>query len=46
MVEQNTDLALRLADRVYIMRDGNIVFSGVPQQVRDDEKVQSYLVIS
>ena len=46
MVEQNTDLALRLADRVYIMRDGNMVFSGVPQQVRDNEKVQSYLVIS
>jgi branched-chain amino acid transport system ATP-binding protein len=46
MVEQNTDLALHLADRVYIMRDGQIVFSGVPQQVLDNEEIQSYLVIS
>ena len=46
MVEQNTNLALHLADRVYIMRDGHIVFSGAPQQVRDNKEIQSYLVIS
>lgn len=46
MVEQNTNLALHLADRVYIMRDGHIVFSGIPQQVRDNPEIQSYLVIS
>ncbi len=46
MVEQNTNLALHLADRVYIMRDGHIVFSGAPQQVRDNPEIQSYLVIS
>ena len=46
MVEQNTNLALHLADRVYIMRDGHIVFSGAPQQVRDNAEIQSYLVIS
>jgi len=46
MVEQNTNLALHLADRVYIMRDGHIVFSGAPQQVRDNAEIQAYLVIS
>jgi branched-chain amino acid transport system ATP-binding protein len=46
MVEQNTSLALHLADRVYIMRDGQIVFSGSPQEVHDNPEIQSYLVIS
>jgi branched-chain amino acid transport system ATP-binding protein len=46
MVEQNTNLALDLADRVYIMRDGRIVFSGKPEEVRENENVQAYLVIS
>jgi branched-chain amino acid transport system ATP-binding protein len=46
MVEQNADLALDLADRVYIMRDGHIVFSGLPNDVRENENIKAYLVIS
>ncbi|MCW3975302.1 MAG: ABC transporter ATP-binding protein [Candidatus Bathyarchaeota archaeon] len=46
MVEQNTNLALDIADRVYIMRDGRIVFSGMPNEVRENKDIQAYLVVA
>ena len=46
MVEQNTNLALDIADRVYIMRDGRIVFSGLPNEVRENKDIQAYLVVA
>jgi branched-chain amino acid transport system ATP-binding protein len=46
MVEQNSNLALEIADRVYIMRDGHIVFSGIPDEVLKNKEVQDYLVVS
>ncbi len=46
MVEQNTNLALDIADRVYIMRDGHIVFSGKPNEVRENKDIQAYLVVA
>lgn len=46
IVEQNTPLALELCDRVYIMRNGAIVFEGDPWQVREDKEVQKYLTVA
>ena len=46
MVEQNTNLALDIADRVYNMRDGRIVFSGMPNEVRENKDIQAYLVVA
>lgn len=43
LVEQNVELALNLADRCYIMRDGHIVFEGKPGEIRVDKKLQNYL---
>lgn len=45
LVEQNVNFALELADRAYIMRDGHIVFSGKPDEVREDPSLQDYLAI-
>ena len=36
LVEQNTDLALRLADHVYLMQSGAVVFSEAARDVRLD----------
>jgi branched-chain amino acid transport system ATP-binding protein len=46
LVEQNVNLALGLADRVYIMRDGHIVFEGVPQEVKEKKELQDYLAVA
>jgi len=35
LVEQNVAAAMRIADRVIIMNNGQIVFDGLPQQARD-----------
>ncbi|GBD28530.1 High-affinity branched-chain amino acid transport ATP-binding protein LivF [bacterium HR31] len=44
MVEQNLPLALRLADYVYVMSKGTVVFEGTPDEVRRAEAVrQRYL---
>lgn len=46
LVEQNVWDALELADRYYLMASGRIVSSGVPDQLRADEKLrQVYLGI-
>jgi branched-chain amino acid transport system ATP-binding protein len=44
LVEQNANLALRLADRAYVMETGNITMSGSGAQLLADERVRaSYL---
>jgi len=39
LVEQNAEMALQLADRVYIVDHGTVVFEGTPAQLRADTKV-------
>ncbi len=39
LVEQNLNLALGVADRVYVMNKGQIVFEGTPAGLRSQEKV-------
>jgi branched-chain amino acid transport system ATP-binding protein len=47
LVEQNVPLALRVADRVYVMSKGQIVYHGPPADLDADEDVkQRYLGIS
>ncbi|MBU8908203.1 ABC transporter ATP-binding protein [Desertibacillus haloalkaliphilus] len=47
MVEQNLSMALRLADHVYILNKGEIVFAGTPEEVHQDEAVRTeYLALS
>jgi branched-chain amino acid transport system ATP-binding protein len=41
LVEQNADLALRLADRVYVIDHGTVVFEGTPETLRADDAVMS-----
>ena len=41
LVEQNADLALRLADRVYVIDHGTVVFEGTPGALRADDAVMS-----
>jgi branched-chain amino acid transport system ATP-binding protein len=38
LVEQNAEMALQLADRVYVIDHGTVVFEGNPEQLRKDEK--------
>jgi branched-chain amino acid transport system ATP-binding protein len=40
LVEQNLALALTLADKVYVMNKGQIVFEGDPQALQADEAVK------
>src|SRR5258706_16483454 len=39
LVEQNAEMALELADRVYIVDHGSVVFEGTPAQLRADTQV-------
>jgi len=39
LVEQNAEMALQLADRVYVIDHGGIVFEGTPAQLRADRAV-------
>jgi branched-chain amino acid transport system ATP-binding protein len=39
LVEQNAEMALALADRVYVIDHGAIVFEGTPAQLRADRQV-------
>ena len=39
LVEQNAEMALQLADRVYVIDHGTVVFQGSPVQLRADEQV-------
>jgi branched-chain amino acid transport system ATP-binding protein len=40
LVEQNYHLALRVADRVYVMNKGQIVYQGTPAGLEADEEVK------
>jgi branched-chain amino acid transport system ATP-binding protein len=47
LVEQNYHLALRVADRVYVMNKGQVVYEGTPASLEADEEVKrSYLGVS
>jgi branched-chain amino acid transport system ATP-binding protein len=39
LVEQNAEMALQLADRVYIIDHGTVVFEGTPERLRADTLV-------
>jgi len=39
LVEQNAEMALQLADRVYVIDHGTVVFEGTPERLRDDRQV-------
>jgi len=39
LVEQNAEMALRLADRVYVVDHGTVVFEGTPGRLRADRQV-------
>ena len=39
LVEQNAEMALQLADRVYVIDHGTVVFDGTPQTLRADRQV-------
>jgi branched-chain amino acid transport system ATP-binding protein len=41
LVEQNAEMALQLADRVYVIDHGTVVFEGTPAQLRADQQVTS-----
>jgi branched-chain amino acid transport system ATP-binding protein len=44
LVEQNAEMALQLADRVYVIDHGTVVFEGTPEGLRADSQVTaSYL---
>jgi branched-chain amino acid transport system ATP-binding protein len=39
LVEQNAEMALQLADRVYVIDHGSVVFEGTPAELRGDWQV-------
>ena len=39
LVEQNAEMALQLADRVYVIDHGTVVFEGTPEKLRADAQV-------
>jgi branched-chain amino acid transport system ATP-binding protein len=41
LVEQNAEMALQLADRVYIVDHGSVVFEGTPAQLRADTTIMA-----
>jgi branched-chain amino acid transport system ATP-binding protein len=41
LVEQNAEMALQLADRVYVIDHGTVVFQGTPAALRADRQVTS-----
>jgi branched-chain amino acid transport system ATP-binding protein len=41
LVEQDLSFALDLADRVYVMNKGAIVFEGAPDELRHRDDIQS-----
>jgi len=39
LIEQNAEMALQLADRVYVIDHGTVVFEGTPARLRADQQV-------
>ena len=47
LVEQNLQMALDLAERVYILDQGRVVFDGATQELKNnDQLTASYLGVS
>jgi branched-chain amino acid transport system ATP-binding protein len=47
LVEQNVSVALELADRVYILDKGQVVYEGTPKELDEDESIlDRYLGVS
>jgi branched-chain amino acid transport system ATP-binding protein len=44
LVEQNAYMALELADRIYVMDKGAIIFEGKPEVIRSDRKLSQELL--
>jgi branched-chain amino acid transport system ATP-binding protein len=40
LVEQNARMALRIADRAYVLETGRIILSGSSRELREDEQIQ------
>lgn len=46
LVEQNTDMALEISDRCYLMDEGSVKFEGSPAEIKGNETIQrEYLAI-
>jgi branched-chain amino acid transport system ATP-binding protein len=46
LVEQNTDMALEISNRCYLMDEGVIKFEGSPEAIKGDERIQrEYLAV-
>jgi branched-chain amino acid transport system ATP-binding protein len=46
LVEQNTDMALEISSRCYLMDEGVIKFEGSPAEIKGNEEIQrEYLAI-
>jgi branched-chain amino acid transport system ATP-binding protein len=44
MVEHDMNLVLGISDRICVLDSGNVIFTGLPQDARRDEKViEAYL---
>jgi branched-chain amino acid transport system ATP-binding protein len=43
IVEQHLDLALRVADRAFVLDRGRVAIMGSAQEVRDDPRLLHYL---
>lgn len=44
LVEQDSELALEIAEEVYILEDGEVIIQGTPKELRDDPRVkEAYL---
>jgi branched-chain amino acid transport system ATP-binding protein len=41
LVEQNAEMALQLADRVYVIDHGAVVFEGTSAKLRNDRDVMA-----
>lgn len=41
LVEQNIKVALKVADRVYVMDQGRVVMEGTRDEISNNEQVQS-----
>lgn len=45
LVEQNLQMTMGLADRIYIMVNGAIAFEGTPQEMQEGKAIEKYLMI-
>jgi branched-chain amino acid transport system ATP-binding protein len=45
MVEQNIDRALKICDRIYLMKEGEIIDEGVPWEMEESQKIKKLFFI-